>query len=191
MKNNKALKIAGNILFYTILICLLSTSFIMVKSVKDGVQPKILGNRFFTVLTGSMEPSIMTGDLIISKEVSPKEIHPGDVITFGSLNSNNITTHRVRRVITEDGKKSYVTQGDANNVEDPNPVPEEVLIGKVVKVIPKLGSIMSWMKSNLVLVIGGLVALISLGFIGNFVRERFKAIDKEEEEEKDKADADA
>lgn len=180
MKIKKILNIVGNILFYTILICLLSISFIMIKSVKEGKQPTIMGNKFFTVLTGSMEPAIMTGDLIISKETPPKEIQVGDIITFGSSNSDNITTHRVKEVINEEGKIKYITQGDANNVEDPNPVPEEMLIGKVVKCIPKLGSIMSWMKSNLKIIIGSIFAITALGIIGNCLISRLKVIDEEE-----------
>ena len=186
MKTSKYLKILGNILFYTILISLLSVSFIMVKSAKEGKQPTIMGNKFFVVLTGSMEPTIMTGDLVITKEISPKEIKAGDIITFGSLNSENITTHRVKEVINEEGKIKYITQGDANNVQDPNPVPEEVLIGKVVKWIPKLGSIMSWMKSNLMIILGAIFAITALLVIGNVLIDRLKAID---EEEKEKVDA--
>ena len=190
MKNNKYLKILGNILFYTILIGLLSISFIMVKSVKEGKQPTIMGNKFFTVLTGSMEPTIMTGDLIITKETLPQEIKVGDVITFGSLNSNNITTHRVKEIIHEEGKIKYITQGDANNVQDPSPVPEEVLIGKVIKCIPKLGNIMSWMKSNLMIIMGSIFAISALLVIGNVLVSRLKAID-EEEHKKEKINADA
>ena len=117
---------------------------------------------------------------------SSKEIKAGDIITFGSLNSDNITTHRVKEVINEEGKIKYITQGDANNVQDPSPVPEEVLIGKVVKWIPKLGSIMSWMKSNLMIILGAIFAITALLVIGNVLIDRLKAID---EEEKEKVDA--
>lgn len=189
MKNNKALKRVGNVLFYIILISLLSISFIMVKSVKEGKQPTIMGNKFFAVLTGSMEPTIMTGDLVMVKEVKPEKIKTGDIITFGSLNSENITTHRVKEVINENGKIKYITQGDANNVQDPNPVESKVLIGKVVKWIPKIGTTMTWMKSNLKLIIGAIFAITLLGVIGNNLRSRLKAIDEEEKKEKEEADA--
>ena len=194
MKNNKTLKIIGNVLFYAILISLLSISFIMVKSVKEGKQPTIMGNKFFTVLTGSMEPTINVGDLVIVKEINPSDIQSGDIITFGSLNSDNITTHRVNEVINENGEIKYITQGDANNVQDPNPVQAEVLIGKVVKWVPKIGGIMAWMKSNLTIIIGAMFAITALGVIGNALMSRLKAIDEEEkkkEEEKEKAGSDA
>ena len=140
-----------------------------------------MGNKFFTVLTGSMEPTIMTGDLIISKETPPNEIKEGDIITFGSLNSNNITTHRVKEVVNNNGKTEYVTQGDANNVKDPNNVPEEVLIGKVVKCVPKLGNVMAWMKSHLGLIMAVIFSIIVITVMGNFLHDRFEKIDQEEQ----------
>lgn len=190
MKNNKGLKAIGNILFYAILVTLLSVSLIMIKCVKEGKQPTIMGNKFFTVLTGSMEPAIMTGDLIIVKETAPEAIVAGDVITFGSTSSENVTTHRVKEVINENGQIQYITQGDANNVQDPSPIPSQVLIGKVVKCVPKLGAVMAWMKSNLMLIIVAIFAIGALGIIGNGLVARFKHIDKEEsKKEKSKADA--
>lgn len=197
MKNNKVWKVVGNIVFYTVLISLLSISFIMIKSVKEGKQPTIMGNKFFTVLTGSMEPTIMTGDLVIVKETSPEEIVEGDIITFGSSSSNNITTHRVKEVLNEDGQIQYVTQGDANNVQDQNPVQSQELVGKVVKWVPKIGAVMAWMKSNLTIIIGALIALTLLGIIGNGLVGKLKNIDEEEkvkeerlkEEETSKGDA--
>ena len=179
MKKHKLLNVIGNVIFYVVLISLLSVSFIMIKSYKEGIQPSIMGNKFFTVLTGSMEPTIMTGDLIISKETPPNEIREGDIITFGSLNSNNITTHRVKEVVNNNGKIEYVTQGDANNVKDPNNVPEEVLIGKVVKCIPKVGQVMAWMKGNLGLIIVAIFSIAVINAMINLVVYRFKKIDSE------------
>ena len=83
-----------------------------------------------------MSPTININDLVIVKEVKPEEIEVNDIITFGSTNSDNITTHRVKEIINENNAIKYVTQGDANNVEDPSPVQSDVLIGKVVKRLP-------------------------------------------------------
>ena len=173
MKKNKVFRTIENIIFYGLLLCLLSTSFLVLKSSREGTQPSIMGNKFFTVLTGSMEPTIMTGDLIISRETPPDEIKVGDVITFGSLNSDNITTHRVKEVINVDGKIEYVTQGDANNTQDPNSVSEDVLIGKVVRRIPKVGKVMTWMKSNLFFIITSIFAITAITTIVNKVSNKY------------------
>lgn len=141
-------KIIGNILFYLILISLILVCFTMLRAKKMGVQPSVMGYKFYTVLTGSMSPTIVPGDLVIVKETPASEIKEGDIITFASTQSENITTHRVKQVIEEEEIK-FVTKGDANNVEDPNPVSEKLLVGKVVKYIGGLGSKMQYMQQNL------------------------------------------
>lgn len=191
MENKAMLKKLGNMLFYVVLISLLSISFIMVKSIKDGKQPTIMGHKFFTVMTGSMQPSIMVGDLVIAKELSPEQINVGDVITFKSQNSENITTHRVKEIIRDGLEIKYITQGDANNVQDQNPVESKLVIGKVVKCIPKVGMVMSWMKSNLSLIIVGIFAITALSVIGSNLRRKLKSIDEEERQNKEKEKVDA
>jgi len=47
------------------------------------------------VRSGSMEPEISTGDLVVTKPVSTDEIKVGDIITFSSPSNKRITTHRV------------------------------------------------------------------------------------------------
>lgn len=186
MESKKLFKTVGNVFFYAILISLLSISFIMLKSAKEGKQPTIMGHKFFTVMTGSMQPSIMVGDLVIDKEISPEKIKVGDVITFKSQNSENITTHRVKKIIKDGGQIEYITQGDANNVQDQNPVKSNLVIGKVVKCIPKVGNVMLWMKSNLVMIVGVIFALTALSFIGSNLRKKLKDIDEEEKQNENK-----
>lgn len=87
-----------------------------------------------------MSPTIKVGGLIIVKEVSPQNIQEGDVITFRSSSTDNVTTHRVIDIENANGIK-FVTKGDANNVQDPNPIDSSFLVGKVVKFIPYLGAV--------------------------------------------------
>ena len=176
----KGIKIFYNILFYgflTILIAFLLLGFFAKKS-DSGIS--IGGYRVYDILTGSMSPTINIDDLVIVKEVKPEEIEVNDIITFGSTNSDNITTHRVKEIINENNAIKYVTQGDANNVEDPSPVQSDVLIGKVVKFVPKVGAVMAWMKNNLTKIIIFVVALMALFVIGTGLRKKLKSIDEEE-----------
>lgn len=180
MTKNKVWKLLGNIIFYAVLITLIAISGFSLNSVRKGVQPSFFGYKFFTVLTGSMSPTININDLVIVKEVKPEKIEVNDIITFGSTNSDNITTHRVKEIINENNAIKYVTQGDANNVEDPSPVQSDALIGKVVKFVPKVGAVMAWMKNNLTKIIVFVVALMALFVIGAGLRKRLKFIDEEE-----------
>lgn len=181
MRDNKLLKIIGNIIFYIVLILLVYISFVMIKSVKEDRQPTIMGQKFFTVLTGSMEPTIMVGDLVIAKEVLPEDIKVGDIITFSGNDKNNTVTHRVKEVINDDGKVRYITQGDANNAQDQEPVESDLVIGKVVKWIPKVGAIASWMKLNLKLIISLILAITFIGTICGRLISKLNSKDRKEE----------
>ena len=85
MTKNKVWKLLGNIIFYAVLITLIAISGFSLNSVRKGVQPSFFGYKFFTVLTGSMSPTININDLVIVKEVKPEEIEVNDIITFGKL----------------------------------------------------------------------------------------------------------
>ncbi len=56
------------------------------------------GFRSFTVLSGSMEPAISTGDVVVNERVGPLETRPGDVLTFRDpTRQGRLITHRLRR----------------------------------------------------------------------------------------------
>ena len=88
-------------------------------------SPMLFGCRPVVVLSGSMRPTYEVGTIIYYKKVDEGQLKAGDIITY-KLNST-LVTHRIERI--ENGK--YVTQGDANNVEDSNPVSYENIEGSV------------------------------------------------------------
>ena len=77
----------------------------------------------------SMTGTFKTGDLLLVKKVTWKEIHPGDVIVFRK-NENLVIAHRVLEV-TPDG---LVTGGDNNGFPDPDRVLEQSILGIVTSV---------------------------------------------------------
>lgn len=99
----------------------------------------ITGNiKFLTVLSGSMEPSIKTGSIVIVKPAS--DYKAGEVITFGpNTKTKPPTTHRITTVNEENGQVSYITKGDANNAPDIQPVMKKNVIGKVFLNVPYVG----------------------------------------------------
>lgn len=88
------------------------------------------GYSIFKVISDSMSPYIKKNDVIIVKVND--NIMVEDVITY-KLDGEFIT-HRVKE-IKED---SYLTIGDLNNIGD-KPVPKSNVIGKVIKIFPKMG----------------------------------------------------
>ena len=163
----KGIKIFYNILFYgflTILIAFLLLGFFAKKS-DSGIS--IGGYRVYDILTGSMSPTIKPGNLVVVKETLPKEVKKNDVITFKSDITNNFTTHRAIDIVNSDGKTEFITKGDANNTQDPVPLDEKLLVGKVVFQVPYLGSFLSSLQKNKLIFIGLLVVIILIDFIFN------------------------
>lgn len=156
MDKGKRWKIVGDIFFYLVMILLVIISTIILRAKYLGIQPSIIGYKFYVVLTGSMSPAIKPGDLVIVKGVLPSEVNKGDIITFKSSPSNNIITHRVKEIVKEESIK-FITQGDANNAQDLNPVEEHMVQGKVVKSISRLGAILENVKSNMMAIVIGVI----------------------------------
>jgi|APFre7841882724_1041349.scaffolds.fasta_scaffold08275_3 signal peptidase len=115
-----------------------------------------------TVLSGSMEPAIPTGSILVSRTVASDSINVGDIITFSGSGRDRFITHRVTAIDRTNGIV-FTTKGDANNAEDPYPVPAENVVGKVLVHIPFLGFILSFVKTPLgillMLVIPGLLII--------------------------------
>jgi len=70
--------------------------------------PDFMGYKPFIVLSGSMEPTISTGDLVLTKEVAPEQINIGDIITF-RVEGNTMVTHRVTDIVRENNSISFLT----------------------------------------------------------------------------------
>lgn len=107
--------------------------------------PKLLGWQNLVVLSGSMEPNISVGSMIIVSDIEPETLKPGDVITF-QVNDSTLVTHRV--VSNNIELKQVITKGDANDVNDATPVEYSHIIGKLFISIPFLGYLSISMQST-------------------------------------------
>jgi len=100
------------------------------------------------VLSGSMEPKIKTGSIVLVKGASTYK--PGDVVTFKG-EGKTPTTHR----IVAETQEGFVTRGDANNADDFKKVQPQNILGKALFSIPYLGYLIAWAKTT-----AGLICLI-------------------------------
>lgn len=99
----------------------------------------ITGNfKVLTVLSGSMEPAIKTGSVVMVKPVSDYKI--GEVITFGPYSRTKApTSHRIYDIKVVAGEPVYITKGDANNAPDTREIQKKDIIGKVLFSVPYVG----------------------------------------------------
>ena len=107
----------------------------------------------YTIVSGSMEPTINVYDVIINLKVNNEDdINVNDVITFIStsdISNGKTVTHRVIGIKEmDDGSKCFVTRGDNNTTEDPSCATYQNIIGKVSAVIPGLGRIQFFLGSK-------------------------------------------
>lgn len=97
------------------------------------------------VKSGSMEPTIMTGSIVVVKPSASYAVN--DVITFGEDTKRQIpTTHRIIATNGDFKSISYTTKGDANEEQDPAPVSQSDIIGKVVLAVPYAGYILDFAR---------------------------------------------
>lgn len=115
----------------------------------------LFGYTFFEVATASMHPTIGIGDVVIVKIT--KEVEENDIIVY--IDGESIITHR----LIEKNDNELIAKGDANNSED-KPINENMVLGKVIKIVPKLGA---WRKVfTSTEVVGLILVLITLFGIG-------------------------
>lgn len=123
----------------------------------------VAGFSLFRVVTGSMEPEIPVGSLIISKEVDIEQIEAGDIVNFKSKESGMlglVITHRVIQVHEDsNGRILLETKGDANRYADGFFVEEANLIGKTVS-YTKRGNLIAGILSLLTNKVGFLACIV-------------------------------
>jgi len=116
------------------------------------------------VFSGSMEPELKVGGVVVTRPVEPEEIRAGDIITFYSPLSERLTSHRVVAV-EQTSAFHFLTKGDANGDADPALVPAQNVVGKVCLHIPYFGYITQFIKTPLgfllTICIPGLVVIIT------------------------------
>lgn len=91
----------------------------------------------FVVATGSMEPVIYPGDVVLVEKIDIHKIKTGDIIQYEK--QNVYIFHRLINVVEEDKEIKYQTKGDNNSAIDFQLVKAEQIKGKVVSTIPKIG----------------------------------------------------
>lgn len=121
----------------------------------------------FIVLSGSMMPMMMPGDMIITNTINPEDLKVGDVIAFQDPHgaSNTIVTHRIVFVDDSSGSRIFQTKGDANGSPDVFSVPASTVIGKLMFVLPLVGYLPGFLKDNpIVYVLAIIVPVLLLIF---------------------------
>lgn len=159
------LNILSNILIGVMGLFIIYMLVTMFTGRKGNEPPTILNHSIYIVRSNSMSPTFKTGTLLIIKRTDSGTINVDDIITFRKKNDTLSTTHRVVEIIEEDNTRKFVTRGDANNVDDPIPVSENEVLGKVTVYIPLLGYVFGFIRTKqgiiLVIVIPAFILMVT------------------------------
>ena len=172
MKKNKVfriIKLIKNIICWTLIAVLVFTLVLFFMSRINGSTPSVFGYSIFRVSSGSMEPELMVGDIILDKTVdNPEDLKVGDVITFKSSDYGDLlVTHKVIKApYEENGKLMLQTKGIANEVED-KPISVDNVKGIMICKVDYLDTVYNVFLSPWGLLI--LIALIVIIFFDEII----------------------
>lgn len=149
-----------------LVIVLLNLYIIFQKLTHPNQVVKIFGYRTYIVSSGSMEPYLKVGDIILVDKVdSAQEIKVDDIITFTQGDGKDIT-HRVIEVKDINDNRSFVTKGDNNNDIDPNEVKFENIRGKYSSKISGIGKFILSVKTSFGAIIFVIIIFIIYFWMG-------------------------
>ncbi len=100
----KVLNIIGQVMLYFVVI------FMILLNIFSINNKSFFGFRVYRVISGSMQPTLQIGDIIIIRK--EKEYHINDIITYDT--GLTTVTHRIKSI----DNNGVVTKGDANDVND-------------------------------------------------------------------------
>ena len=126
----------------------LALALTLLASLLTVAATNLLGYQNFVIYSGSMQPTVKVGSLLLTRPVDVEDLRVGDVITYRSPGNHTTLTHRIVSIRQQDGDWVFQTKGDAN----PEPDPREVILrGQVTKMafgIPYLGYVVDFARST-------------------------------------------
>lgn len=151
----KALNLIKNIfvwLMVALAVCMMIFTVVSVNTF-DRSDRSLFGLKMFIVLSDSMSKTDFdAGDLVLVKEVDPKELKEGDIIAYTSQNTSNYgetVTHKIRRLTTDaNGAPGFITYGTTTDTDDETVVTYPYVLGKYKSHIPKVGKFFMFLKTT-------------------------------------------
>ena len=107
-----------------------------------ALAPRLVGFQGHVVVSGSMEPRLAPGDVVLTRPVLPQDLQPGQVLLFPDPEgADRLVLHRL---VSFDERGDLVTRGDANQSNDTTHVPAASVIGQAQLRVPYVGLPAYW-----------------------------------------------
>ncbi|MFT9849618.1 signal peptidase I SipW [Aneurinibacillus sp. REN35] len=132
-----------------LMLILLVLAYFTVSSKLLGNKPTIFGYEVLNVLSGSMEPTFQTGSIIaVTSITNPSTLRAGDIITFVNEQEQKVT-HRIKEVLGSGNTLQFITKGDNNKTQDPEPIIAANVVAKYENItVPYLGYVFTYASSK-------------------------------------------
>ena len=169
----KLLSILIDVVIVMVILTAVVITFISFNTNEKGIN-NIYGYIFLNIQTESMEPTIMTGDLIVTKETAFKDLKVDDVISFLAKEQDKtiIKTHRIVKIEEVNGIVSITTKGDNNDAIDESTVEADEFVSIYDGTrIPFVGGILTFSQSQV-----GFFIFIILPLFVVFIYQLYKFI---------------
>ncbi len=151
-----------------LLVILVAVVVVMFNARISGEAPNVFGYKIFRVSSGSMQPQLMIGDVILVKDVEPVEVKKGDIVTYkgevGDLDDKFITHMMIEDPLYVDGDYVFKTQGVAEGaVPDPQWYSDQ-LVGVFVCKIPFINEVYNFFLTPYGFITFVLVIVVLFGY---------------------------
>jgi signal peptidase I len=154
---NNGFRIAQNVILGAVAL-VGGTSFVLVLVVLLGSYTPVI------VTSGSMEPTLPYGSLLMTKKAPAQEVRTGDIVTVPRTDAAGVVTHRITSIETHTSGKHQITmRGDANSQDDPKPY----FVDNVQKFAWQLkyfGKAILWVQNHVIATCAILVGSLGLAF---------------------------
>jgi signal peptidase len=138
VKAQKVLGVAKNIIFWVAFVLMIAAIALTAMSMLGGLD-------FRTIVSGSMEPEIPVGSVVVIQPVRDDDIRIGDVITYQSTGDLSVT-HKV--VGYDLPNNALITHGIANADGVNEITPYSRVIGRVVFHVPYIGRALLFLSTS-------------------------------------------
>jgi signal peptidase I len=148
------------------------------------VVPLATGSQTYSVLTSSMAPHYAPGTFLVVKPQDFDTLAVGDVITYQLASGRpDVITHRIITVTADQaGERILFTQGDNNDVADPEPVREIQVRGKLFYAVPYVGFVANALGQTQR---GPIVMVLAFGLIGYGAYSMIRGVSRERKDARD------
>ena len=138
-----------------------------------ALAPRLVGFQGHVVVSGSMEPRLSPGDVVLTRPVLPQDLQPGQVLLFPDPEgADRLVLHRL---VSFDERGDLVTRGDANQSNDSTHVPASTVIGEAQLGVPYVGLPAYWRSTGDWGHLAGLTALLAAATVSTFRGSRSRA----------------